>query len=194
MNKVKEYDAISIGDSISIQLNPDEDEYDDEALSLYLDSEYIESNFTMDSELDLGEAPTGDYAILDTKDWLNWYYIEPIENLDDLSDKSLSRLDKEEIDSLLDDVDYGLIQPTGLFDSQVLTSIQINVGTLEEIKKGFAHVCIDNFLFLHTILRHKSRTIPLIPTKMNPSKEQIIPEYFVVKWAKLNKNYNTDEI
>ena len=70
MNKVKEYDAISIGDSISMQLNPDEDEYDDddEALPQYLDSEYNESNFAMDGELDLGEAPAGDYAILETKE------------------------------------------------------------------------------------------------------------------------------
>lgn len=186
MNKVKEYDAISIGDSISIQLNPDEDEYDDEALIQYLESEYIESDFLVDDEVDLGEPPAGDYAILESEEWASWYFSE---NFDDLSDKSLNRLESNEINSILDEVDYGLMQPTGLFDSQVLSTIQVNIRTLDEIKKGFAHVRKDNLLFIYSILRHNSRAIPLIPTKANPAKEQIIPEYFVVKWAKLNRNY-----
>lgn len=149
--------------------------------------DYIEDDFLIDAEIDEGVKPDGDYAILSVEEWQDWYYGE--EN-DTINEKSLQLLDQLEIDLLLDSVDYGLNQPTGLYDGQVLTTMQLNIGSLDDIKKGFDHVSQNNIVFLYSIAKHPKRIIPMIPTKANPQKEQIVPEYYKVQWAKLDNNYD----
>lgn len=151
---------------------------------------YIEDDFFVDDDIDTGAPPEGNYAVSNTVEWKNWYYSE---SNDISSDKSLRKLTEVELDSILELVDYGMTELTGLYDGELLTTVQVNIESLTELQKGFNHVAKNDFLFLNNILLHEKRIIKLIPTKANPNKEQIIPEYITVKWAKLSRNYLNDE-
>lgn len=149
--------------------------------------DYIEGDLLLDVELDLGELPVGNYGIqLDLDEWVDWYYTE---GNNTLNEKSLQLIPRDELNSLLEFVDYGMANSTGLFDGEVLTTLQVNVKSLDEIIKGFEHVSKTNLLFLYTVAVHEERAIPTFSTKENPTGEQIVPKYYTVKWAKLDKNY-----
>lgn len=157
-------------------------------LNKFLQQEYIEDDFLVDDEIDEGLKPEGDYSILEVDEWKQWYYGEENKSIDD---KSLQLLDDIELESVLSYVDFGMNQPTGLYDSQVLTTIQLSTSTLEEIIKGLYHVSESgNIIFIYSIAKHTARTITVIPTKANPNKIQIVPEYYQIKWTKLKNNYD----
>jgi hypothetical protein len=168
-------------------INLDNDPKFQQELNQFLQKEYIEDDFLIDAELDDGIAPIGNYAILDKDEWVSWYCDVNDESIDD---KSLKKIDNLEIANLLKYVDYGMNNSTGLFDGEVLSTLQVNVASLEEIIKGFEFVSKGNYVFLYTVAVHNERTIPTITTKVNPTGTQIIPKYYTVKWTKLNRNYN----
>ena len=159
-----------------------EQEWDESLLK-----DYIEDDFLLDAELDLGEVPVGNYSIqLDLDEWVDWYYTEG-NNI--LNEKSLQLIPRDELNSLLEFVDYGLDNPTGLFDGEVLTTMHVNVNSLDDIIKGFVHVSKSNLLFLYMVAVHEERKIPTFDKKAYPTGEQIVPKYYTVKWAKLDRNY-----
>ena len=167
-------------------INLDNDPKYQQELNRFLQQDYIEDDLLLDVELDLGEVPVGNYSIqLDLDEWVDWYYTEG----NTLIEKSLQLIPRDELNSLLEFVDYGMDNPTGLFDGEVLTTIQVNVKSLDEIVKGFENVSKSNLLFLYTVAAHEERKIPTIATKANPTGEQIVPKYYTVKWAKLDRNY-----
>lgn len=169
-------------------INLDNDPQYQQELNKFLQQDYIEDNFLIDAELDLGIAPIGNYSIqLDLEEWVDWYYTE---GNSIINDSSLHLIPRDELKSLLKFVDYGMDNPTGLFDGEVLTTLQVNVQSLDEIIKGFEYVSKSNLIFLYTVAVHDERKIPTFATKDNPTGEQIVPKYFMVKWAKLARSYN----
>lgn len=150
---------------------------------------YVEDDFYVDDEIDIGAPPEGNYGVASIAEWERWYYSE---SNDISSDKSLRKLTEVELDSILPLVDYGMTELTGLYDGELLTTSQVNIESLSELQKGFAHVTKNDFLFLNTVFLHEKRIIKLIPTRANPDKEKHIPEYITVKWAKLSRKYLDD--
>jgi len=167
-------------------INLDNDPQYQQELNRFLQDDYVEGDELVDMELNLGDAPIGDYAILDNDEWLDWYYAE---NNDSIEDKSLAKIDSDELFNLLKNVDFGMNNSTGLFDGEVLTTLQVNVDSLDDIIKGFEFVSKNNFVFLYTVAVHHERNIPTVATKANPSGTQTIPKYYTVKWTKLSRNY-----
>lgn len=171
-------------------INLDKDPQYQQELNEFLQQDYIESDFLVDDELNLGIPPVGDYAILDKDEWLDWYYAD---NNESIEDKSLAKIDSDELTNLLNYVDFGLNNSTGLFDGEVLSTLQVNVSSLDEIIKGFEFVSQKNFVFLYSVAVHRERNIPTIATKTNPTGLQIVPKFYTVKWTKLSREYANED-
>lgn len=140
-----------------------------------MSEELFEDNideFDLNFDLNLGEAPEGDYGIITFNEWLDWYS----------SDNNKLHEPQFKIQSLqLDKLNSLALQflqyPTGLKNGKVLSTISVNVATFDDVMLGIDKLLENSEVFLYNICYNLAF--------IDKSGKVVTPEFYKVEFCSL---------
>lgn len=127
--------------------------------------------FDLNSELNLGEPPEGDYGIISFNEWFDWYESDDNKLYDPQFKIGLSELER-----FNSDLQY-LQNPTGLRDGKVLSTISVNIATFDDVLLGISKLLENSEVFLYNICFNSAF--------IDKSGKIITPEFYKVEFCSL---------
>jgi hypothetical protein len=138
--------------------------------------EDVKLPWSIEEFLDMGEAPTETYGIIDKESWVRWYYssdnvkiIEPALRVGSLV-----------LPQLIDNIDLLFMdQEFGLYEGETLSATRVNVKSLNDIVSGMNKLRESKIIFLHNIT-YTPEQVQVQPRGKPPI---ITPEFYSVQYC-----------